>query len=144
MAQRHLPGEPLNVYFDETNFDDEGYICMWSSATALNVQIWTSGNIPCGINQMAILDQQLAAIKGWGGLIQDGVARVKVTAANSAIVPGDPIKVVSGGLADKHTIREDSLANHNADMQILIGFALEAVGASAGGKMDVKLVLGRA
>jgi len=74
----------------------------------------------------------------------EGVVECQLASDNAAISAGDPLMAVrdgagNDGRVDKLTIRTDTIANYEADMAALVGYALEAKGASKGEPIKVRL-----
>lgn len=94
------------------------------------------------ITNTATADVQIA-------LVIDGFANVNLSATNDAIVVGDDLIAIAGGVVDKYTpttIRTDSITNTAADVATrfaeigqLVGTAEQEVAGSVGGKILVRL-----
>jgi len=126
------PGEPL-VLVTESSLEDSGFILTFSGVTTVgNVKKAVAGGTPVGINATSTEDPinpgtYLANVPV--SITIEGVAYIRLSATNAAITVGDLLQSTAAAEADKLTVAA------LADIDKIIGIALEAKPANAGGKI---------
>jgi len=129
-------------YICEDSIDKAGLVVTQTDATtAGNVQLVDADKEkPAGVALMTtedprnkgtyLINQRITVIKR-------GDVECVLASDNAAIVRGDPLMAVKDGanktgVVDKLTIRTDTVANHEADLTALVGFARAAAAQNAG------------
>ena len=136
MSVARLPGEHWFAVCEDA-LDDYGYI-VEIGASAGQVKKHDGTGKALGVVYKSTINPvtQVAEADKRVAIVRDGQVRVKCGGTHSAIVVGDPVMAMAGGLGDLQTVTD---AMTYAERGLRIGTALSALGLNTAGYVDVAL-----
>jgi len=143
-----------NYRVSKDALDDDGYVLNLigtAGADQGKVQKTASSNLRTyGVGETNTKDQDGTAQAGVEvAIVREGIAKVKLSTTNAALIPGDMLIAIAGGLADKYTpttIDNASAATVTTtvtarfqEISHLVGRCEDVVAQNTGGKARVRL-----
>jgi len=123
--------------------DNWGYVLTFDS-TNCQLALATATDMPVGIAQTSTVNYitNVATANQEVNVKREGVCYVRLLATNTAFNCGDYVATAAGGYCDVAAINTaGTIAQYHNSVSYIVGIALEAKGANAGGTVRVLLTM---
>jgi hypothetical protein len=140
-----------NFRITKDALDDDGFalnLIGTAGADQGKVQKTAASNLRAyGVNSQSTKDplDNTAKAEVEVAIVREGTARVKLSATNAAIIPGDTLIAIAGGFVNLYTPTTiaalGDVPTRLSEISRLVGYAEEAKAQNAGGKILTRLQL---